>query len=106
MFNFLFLYLSRSLCLALSAVFIHSCLALLFQRGNQTATVLVLCAMRDFNLVQETCQLAIRDEGGLEVLLNLLDTKEIRCKVSNHAKAGPGWPAGLNTASPVCQPVF
>ncbi|XP_029935491.1 armadillo repeat-containing protein 4 [Myripristis murdjan] len=53
------------------------------KRGNQTATVLVLCAMRDFNLVQETCQLAIRDEGGLEVLLNLLDTKEIRCKIGS-----------------------
>ena len=39
--------------------------------------------MRDFNLTQETCQLAIRDVGGLEVLINLLDTEEIKCKVSN-----------------------
>ncbi|PIK47246.1 putative armadillo repeat-containing protein 4 [Apostichopus japonicus] len=31
--------------------------------GNQTATVIALCAMRDFNLGQETCQLAIRDVG-------------------------------------------
>ena len=38
--------------------------------------------MRDFNLQQETCQLAIRDVGGLEVLINLLDTDEIKCKVS------------------------
>ena len=37
--------------------------------------------MRDFNLTQETCQLAIRDVGGLEVLINLLDTEEIKCKV-------------------------
>jgi hypothetical protein len=37
--------------------------------------------MRDFNLAQETCQLAIRDVGGLEVLINLLDTEEIKCKV-------------------------
>lgn len=37
--------------------------------------------MRDFNLGQETCQLAIRDVGGLEVLINLLDTEEIKCKV-------------------------
>ena len=38
--------------------------------------------MRDFNLAQETCQLAIRDVGGLEVLINLLDTDEVKCKVS------------------------
>lgn len=37
--------------------------------------------MRDFNLAQETCQLAIRDVGGLEVLINLLDTEESKCKV-------------------------
>ena len=37
--------------------------------------------MRDFNLQQETCQLAIRDVGGLEVLINLLDTDDIKCKV-------------------------
>lgn len=37
--------------------------------------------MRDFNLLQETCQLAIRDVGGLEVLINLLETDEIKCKV-------------------------
>ena len=39
--------------------------------------------MRDFNLNQETIQLAIRDVGGLEVLINLLDTEDIKCKVSN-----------------------
>lgn len=49
--------------------------------GNQTATVIALCAMRDFNLAQETCQLAIRDVGGLEVLINLLETDEIKCKI-------------------------
>ena len=38
--------------------------------------------MRDFNLQQETCQLAIRDVGGLEVLINLLETDEIKCKVT------------------------
>ena len=51
------------------------------QAGNQTATIIALCCMRDFNLQQETCQLAIRDVGGLEVLINLLDTEEIKCKV-------------------------
>ncbi|XP_041817870.1 outer dynein arm-docking complex subunit 2 [Chelmon rostratus] len=51
--------------------------------GNQTATVLTLCAMTDFNLMQETCQLAIRDVGGLEVLINLLDTDEVKCKIGS-----------------------
>ena len=53
----------------------------LFQGGNQTATIIALCAMRDFNLAQDTCQLAIRDVGGLDVLINLLETNEIKCKV-------------------------
>uniref|UniRef100_A0A8C2C1K6 Armadillo repeat-containing protein 4-like n=1 Tax=Cyprinus carpio TaxID=7962 RepID=A0A8C2C1K6_CYPCA len=51
--------------------------------ANQTATVIVLCTLRDFNLVQEMCQLAIRDVGGLEVLINLLDTDDIRCKIGS-----------------------
>ncbi|XP_014775179.2 outer dynein arm-docking complex subunit 2 [Octopus bimaculoides] len=51
--------------------------------SNQTATVIFLCCMRDFNLSQETCQLAIRDLGGLEILINLLDTDEIKCKIGS-----------------------
>ncbi|XP_067863272.1 outer dynein arm-docking complex subunit 2 isoform X2 [Heptranchias perlo] len=51
--------------------------------GNQTATVIALCSMRDFNLASETCQLAIRDVGGLEVLINLLDTEETKCKIGS-----------------------
>ncbi|KAM6971372.1 outer dynein arm-docking complex subunit 2 isoform 1-T2 [Tautogolabrus adspersus] len=51
--------------------------------GDQTATVLTLVHMMDLNLMQETCQLAIRDVGGLEVLLNLLDTNEVRCKIGS-----------------------
>merc|ERR1711990_254103 len=51
--------------------------------GNQTATVIALCAMLDFNLSSETCQVAIRDVGGLEVLINLLDTDEIKCKIGS-----------------------
>uniref|UniRef100_A0A3B4WF26 Outer dynein arm docking complex subunit 2 n=1 Tax=Seriola lalandi dorsalis TaxID=1841481 RepID=A0A3B4WF26_SERLL len=53
------------------------------QAGDQTATVLTLCAMMDFDLMQETCQLAIRDVGGLEVLINLLDTDEVKCKIGS-----------------------
>ncbi|XP_026977834.1 outer dynein arm-docking complex subunit 2 [Sagmatias obliquidens] len=51
--------------------------------GNQTATVIALCCMQDFNLAQETCQLAIRDVGGLEVLINLLETDEVKCKIGS-----------------------
>ncbi|XP_035944718.1 outer dynein arm-docking complex subunit 2 isoform X1 [Halichoerus grypus] len=51
--------------------------------GNQIATVIALCSMKDFNLAQETCQLAIRDVGGLEVLINLLDTDEVKCKIGS-----------------------
>ncbi|BFZ21682.1 hypothetical protein BsWGS_24721 [Bradybaena similaris] len=51
--------------------------------GNQTATIIALCSLRDFNLLQETCQLAIRDVGGLEVLINLLDTEEVKCKIGS-----------------------
>ncbi len=39
--------------------------------------------MRDFNLNQEACQFAIRDVGGLEVLINLLDTEDIKCKIGS-----------------------
>ncbi|XP_041825021.1 outer dynein arm-docking complex subunit 2 isoform X6 [Melanotaenia boesemani] len=51
--------------------------------GDQTASVLTLCAMMDLNLMQETCQLAIRDSGGLEILLNLLDTDDVKCKTGS-----------------------
>uniref|UniRef100_T2MC25 Armadillo repeat-containing protein 4 n=1 Tax=Hydra vulgaris TaxID=6087 RepID=T2MC25_HYDVU len=51
--------------------------------GNQTATVISLCALRDLNLHQEACQLAMRDVGGLEILINLLETNELKCKFSS-----------------------
>ncbi|NXQ89380.1 ARMC4 protein, partial [Nyctibius grandis] len=58
-------------------------LAKYLKGGNPTATVIALCSMRDFNLTQETCQRAIRDIGCLEVLINLLDTEEIRCQIGS-----------------------
>ncbi|NXK93386.1 ARMC4 protein, partial [Formicarius rufipectus] len=51
--------------------------------GDPTATVIALCSMRDFNMAQETCQLAVRDTGCLEVLVNLLDTEETKCQTGS-----------------------
>ncbi|XP_062235056.1 outer dynein arm-docking complex subunit 2 [Platichthys flesus] len=53
------------------------------KRGDQTATVLCLCAMLDLNLMQEGCQLDIWDIGGVEVLLNLLDSDEVKCQIGS-----------------------
>ncbi|XP_037829249.1 armadillo repeat-containing protein 4 [Kryptolebias marmoratus] len=53
------------------------------KRADQTATVLVLCGLMDFDLTNEACQIAIRDAGGLEILINLLDTDEVRCKIGS-----------------------
>ncbi|KAJ3056514.1 Armadillo repeat-containing protein 4 [Rhizophlyctis rosea] len=49
--------------------------------GNQTATIIAICSLRDFDLMNEPNQLAIRDVGGLETLVNLLDTDDIKCKI-------------------------
>ncbi|KAJ3338823.1 Armadillo repeat-containing protein 4 [Gonapodya sp. JEL0774] len=49
--------------------------------GNQTATIIAICALRDFDLSAETNQLAIRDVGGLDLLVNLLDTDDNKCKI-------------------------
>ncbi|XP_009987846.1 PREDICTED: armadillo repeat-containing protein 4, partial [Tauraco erythrolophus] len=57
-------------------------LAKYLKGGNPTATVIALCSMRDY-LTQEACQLAIRDLGCLEVLINLLDTEEIKCQIGS-----------------------
>jgi hypothetical protein len=54
---------------------------LLLQAGNQTATILTLCCLMDQNLTKEMNQTAIKDAGGLEVLVNLLETDDLKCKV-------------------------
>lgn len=36
----------------------------------------------DFDLSQEACQLAIRDSNGLDLLINLLETNDIKCKIA------------------------
>ncbi|KAJ3069371.1 Armadillo repeat-containing protein 4 [Podochytrium sp. JEL0797] len=49
--------------------------------GNQTATIIAICSLRDFDLSNEFNQLAIRDVGGLDTLVNLLDTDDLKCKI-------------------------
>ncbi|KAJ3003383.1 UNVERIFIED_CONTAM: Armadillo repeat-containing protein 4, partial [Siphonaria sp. JEL0065] len=49
--------------------------------GNQTATIIAICSLRDFDLGNEFNQLAIRDVGGLDTLVNLLDTDDPKCKI-------------------------
>ena len=51
------------------------------QGGNQTATVIALCAILDFDLKLEASHLAIRDSGGLDLLINLLETDDVKCKI-------------------------
>lgn len=60
-----------------SRVFIY-----FLQAGNQTATTLSLACLKDHDLTTEINQLAIKDIGGLEVVINLLETDELKCKVS------------------------
>ncbi len=40
--------------------------------GNQTATIIALCNLVDFNLKKDYCQLAIMDAGGLEVKVHYI----------------------------------
>lgn len=51
--------------------------------GNQTATVTALCCLKDHDLTNHTNQMAIMDIGGLEVLINLLETKNLKCKLGS-----------------------
>ena len=51
------------------------------QVGNQTVTVIALCLLMDFDLSQEASQLAVRDSGGLDLLINLLETTDTKCKI-------------------------
>ncbi|KAG6798342.1 armadillo repeat-containing protein gudu [Apis mellifera caucasica] len=48
--------------------------------GNQTATMVAVCLLKDHDLSNRTIQKAIRDMGGLEILVNLLETKDLKCQ--------------------------
>ena len=47
-----------------------------FQAGNPTATIISLSTLKDYDLGDKCVQMAVRDSGGLEVLLNILETDE------------------------------
>lgn len=49
--------------------------------GNQTATIMALCCLKDHDLTTTINQLAIQDIGGLEVLVNLLESNDYRCRL-------------------------
>lgn len=51
------------------------------QAGNQTATIVALCSLLDFDLRQDTSQMAIRDVGGMDLLVNLLETNDLKCRI-------------------------
>jgi len=57
------------------------CVLYFTQTGNQTATIMALCCLKDHDLTTAINLTAIRDTGGLEVLVNLLETDDFKCKV-------------------------
>ncbi|KAG5316169.1 ARMC4 protein, partial [Acromyrmex insinuator] len=48
--------------------------------GNQTATMVSLCLLKDYDFTDKIIQKAIQEMGGLEVLVNLLETNDIKCQ--------------------------
>ncbi|KAL7301246.1 hypothetical protein TKK_0006206 [Trichogramma kaykai] len=48
--------------------------------GNQTATTVALCLLKDFDLSNRVIHKIIFEMGGLEILVNLLETREIKCQ--------------------------
>ncbi|XP_011498142.1 PREDICTED: armadillo repeat-containing protein 4 [Ceratosolen solmsi marchali] len=53
--------------------------------GNQTATTVALCLLKDYELSSKVIQKVIHEMGGLEILVNLLETKEIKCQLGSLA---------------------
>ncbi|XP_064087331.1 outer dynein arm-docking complex subunit 2-like [Macrobrachium nipponense] len=49
--------------------------------GNATCTAVALVGLKDCGLHQEVCQVALKMVGGLEVLLNILRTSNLRCNI-------------------------
>lgn len=40
-----------------------------------------MCCLQDFDLTLESSHLAIRDNGGLDLIINLLETGDIKCMI-------------------------
>jgi hypothetical protein len=51
-------------------------------RGNQTAALIALCSLRDYDLTSPAAQYAIK-EKGLDLLINLLETEDVQCKIAS-----------------------
>lgn len=51
--------------------------------GNPTATIVSLCCLKDYDLTLQIHQLAIQDIGGLEVLVNLLESNDLKCRLGS-----------------------
>lgn len=49
--------------------------------GNPTATIVSLCCLKDYDLKLPINQFAIQDIGGLEVLVNLLESNDLKCRL-------------------------
>lgn len=49
--------------------------------GNQTATIVALCCMQDYDLRDQINQFAIQDIGGLDVLVNILECNDTKCSL-------------------------
>jgi len=54
--------------------------------GNQTATIMSLCCLKDHDLTTVINLTAIRDAGGLEVLVNLLEADDFKFRFTVCAK--------------------
>uniref|UniRef100_A0A3Q2Z6V9 Outer dynein arm docking complex subunit 2 n=1 Tax=Hippocampus comes TaxID=109280 RepID=A0A3Q2Z6V9_HIPCM len=51
--------------------------------GDQTATLLTLYALMDYDLTHETYHLAMQDSGGLKVLTNILHLDEVNLQLGS-----------------------
>ena len=49
--------------------------------GNRTATILALTCLKEEDLESDPIQEAIRNTDGLEILVNLLEIEDRKCKV-------------------------
>lgn len=72
------MYISMYVRASTLTLFVGTCS---LQAGNQTATIVALCSLLDFDLKQDTSQMAIRDVGGMDLLVNLLETNDLKCRI-------------------------